>query len=90
MRAASGEFAPRNIRINAVSPGWVDTAFTDNALAEIPGGQAIRAKAGKARTLGRMAQPEEIAKAIAFLLSEAASFITGTELIVDGGFMRNR
>ncbi|MDJ1006356.1 MAG: SDR family oxidoreductase [Paracoccaceae bacterium] len=90
MRATSGEFAPRGIRVNAVSPGWVDTAFTDRALAEIPGGEAIRASAGAAHILGRMAQPDEIAESIVFLLSEKASFITGTELVVDGGFLRKR
>ncbi len=90
MRAASGEFAPERIRVNAVSPGWVDTEFTNRALAEIPGGEAIRATAGEAHILGRMAQPDEIAEANVFLLSDAASFITGTELIVDGGFLRKR
>ena len=90
MRAASGEFAPRGIRVNAVSPGWVDTAFTDRALAELPDGEAVRAKAGDAHILGRMARPEEIADAIVFLMSEAASFVTGTELIVDGGFLCKR
>ena len=90
MRAASGEFAPRGIRVNAVSPGWVDTAFTDRALAEQPDGEAVRAMAGDAHILGRMARPEEIADAIVFLMSDAASFVTGAELIVDGGFLCRR
>jgi NAD(P)-dependent dehydrogenase (short-subunit alcohol dehydrogenase family) len=90
MRAASGEFAPRGIRVNAVSPGWVDTAFTDQSLAQLPDGQTIRAGAGAAHLLGRMARPEEIAEALLFLLSPDASFITGTELVVDGGFLRKK
>lgn len=90
MRAASGEFAQRGVRVNAVSPGWVDTPFTDRALAELPDGEAVRASAGQAHLLGRMAEPAEIAEAISFLLSDEASFVTGTELIVDGGFLRKR
>ena len=90
MRAASGEFAPRGIRVNAVSPGWVDTDFTTRALATLPDGDAIRARAASAHILNRMARADEVAEAIVFLLSDAASFITGEELFVDGGFMRRK
>ncbi len=90
MRALSGEFAPRCIRVNAVSPGWVDTAFTDRALAALPNGETIRSEAAAAHLLGRIARPDEIAEAMFFLLSPDASFITGTELVVDGGFLRKK
>jgi NAD(P)-dependent dehydrogenase (short-subunit alcohol dehydrogenase family) len=91
MRAACGEFAPLNVRVNAVSPGWVDTPFTDRALRDLPdGGAAVREAAGAKHLLGRMARPEEVAEAMLFLLSDAASFVTGTELVVDGGFMRRK
>jgi NAD(P)-dependent dehydrogenase (short-subunit alcohol dehydrogenase family) len=90
MRAACGEFAPLGVRVNAVSPGWVDTPFTDRALEQLPDGAAVRTAAGEKHLLGRMARPEEIAEAMMFLLSDAASFVTGTELVVDGGFMRRK
>ena len=88
MRASCGEFAPRGVRVNAVSPGYVDTPFTDRGLAGKP--DSLRRTAAAAHMLGRIARPAEVAEAIMFLLSDDASFITGEELFVDGGLMRKR
>ncbi|MFZ4814505.1 MAG: SDR family NAD(P)-dependent oxidoreductase [Phototrophicaceae bacterium] len=89
-RSVAQEFAPYHIRVNAVAPGWVDTRFTTDALARTPDPEGLRAQAGKFHALGRMAQPEEVAAAAVFLLSDDASFITAETLFVDGGFMIKR
>lgn len=90
MRGASGEFGARGIRVNAVSPGPVETAVTERALTGLAAGGPGRVGAEQTHIVGRMARPDEIAEAIVFLLSDEASFVTGTELIVDGGFLKNR
>jgi NAD(P)-dependent dehydrogenase (short-subunit alcohol dehydrogenase family) len=84
------EFAAHGIRVNAVAPGWVATQFTQDGIALADDPDALRAAANKAHVLNRIAQPEEVANAIAFLLSDRASFITGETLFVDGGFMVKR
>jgi NAD(P)-dependent dehydrogenase (short-subunit alcohol dehydrogenase family) len=72
----------RRIRVNAVSPGYIDT----------PPWHSIEAAEERMKTisntvpLGRFGTPDEIAKAVVFLASDDASYITGTELFVDGGF----
>lgn len=76
------DLASKKIRVNCVLPGTTDTPMirTENVTEE------MLAETAKAFPLKRFAQPEEIANAIIFLLSDAASFITGTELTVDGGY----
>ncbi|NIJ09281.1 NAD(P)-dependent dehydrogenase (short-subunit alcohol dehydrogenase family) [Sphingomonas vulcanisoli] len=85
MRAAAIEGGPLGIRVNAVLPGAVDTPllrrqFDDPAL--LPMMEAVR----KAHPLGRFALPEEIAKAVKWLLSGESSFTTGATISIDGGF----
>lgn len=73
------EFGSRNVRVNAVAPGFVQTAMTD-ALPE-----DVKEKALSAVALKRFATPQDIAKAVLFLASEDASYITGHVLAVNGG-----
>jgi NAD(P)-dependent dehydrogenase (short-subunit alcohol dehydrogenase family) len=75
----------RKIRVNAVSPGPIETPGVDG-LAKNPGDLAqIKANLASAVPMGRMGTSDEIAKAVSFLASDDASFITGIELFVDGG-----
>jgi NAD(P)-dependent dehydrogenase (short-subunit alcohol dehydrogenase family) len=88
-RAAAAEFAPQNIRVNVVTPGFVQTPAFDKTMEALKkrGGSAseIRARYLRRVPLGRIGQPDEIAKTILFLASDDASYITGAEVIVDGG-----
>lgn len=72
------KLAAKGIRVNAVAPGWVDTG---GAMLLPASKQAV-----DLTPLGRMARPKEIAEAVYFLISKKASFITGTTLVVDGGY----
>ena len=76
-------YAAEGIRVNAIAPGWVRTPLTQ-ALQD----DAVRSEAIIARTpLGRWAEPDDIAGAAVFLCSPAASFVTGTIVTVDGGYL---
>jgi NAD(P)-dependent dehydrogenase (short-subunit alcohol dehydrogenase family) len=76
------ELGSSGIRVNAICPGLVETKFA-STLINTP---TLRDYVVKRSPLGRHAQPEEIAGAAVYLLSEASSFTTGTSLVVDGGF----
>jgi NAD(P)-dependent dehydrogenase (short-subunit alcohol dehydrogenase family) len=76
----------RRIRVNAVSPGSIDTPGLSDLLASSETGQQRLKMISNTVPLGRLGTPDEIAKAVVFLASEDSSYIAGTELFVDGGF----
>jgi len=78
-RAVAQEYASRNVTVNAVAPGFIETAMTAALTAE------AREKLASRIPLGRLGQPLDVAQAVKFLASEEASYITGQVLHVNGG-----
>lgn len=83
------DYLKDNIRCNSVSPGRVHTPFVDDFLKKnYPGKeQEVFEKLSKTQPIGRMGKPEEVASLIVYLCSDEASFITGTDYPIDGGFL---
>ena len=77
------DHAAQNVRVNTLSPEAVET---QRILHRYGSFESAREKLGAKHLLGRLGQPEEIASAAVFLASDAASFVTGSDLLVDGGY----
>lgn len=82
VRTAAAELGPSGVRVNAVAPGIVETALTQ-PIRDVP--EWADAYAQK-NALGRWARPDELVGAVVFLISDAASYVTGSQLMVDGGW----
>jgi NAD(P)-dependent dehydrogenase (short-subunit alcohol dehydrogenase family) len=82
-RALAMDHGREGIRINAICPGWIETPMNANFLAL---GPHIREQAGKMSAIGRIGQPDDVARAVVFVVSDEAQFMTGSMVTVDGGF----
>lgn len=87
VRSAALDFARNQVRVNCVLPGAIDTPMLRGAANLAPNPDSVLEACRRAHPLGRIGQPIEVARAIAFLASDWASFITGTTLAVDGGML---
>ncbi len=86
--ALDGAKDERRIRVNSIHPGYIHTEMMEDTCYRDYGGlEAGLAALGKQHPIGRVGKPEDIANGVIFLASEEASFITGTELVIDGGYL---
>ena len=81
-KALAIDWAPRNVRVNTLAPGWVDTDLTHELLTHDVHGQRMLA----GTPLGRFATPKDMAGGVVFLASDASAFMTGQSLVIDGGW----
>jgi NAD(P)-dependent dehydrogenase (short-subunit alcohol dehydrogenase family) len=81
-KSLAGEWAKRGVRINSISPGYIGTEMTRNSMAN----QELYADWLKFTPMGRVGEPREVASVVVFLASEASSYFTGSNLVVDGGY----
>lgn len=82
-RSLAKELAPYRIRVNAIAPGAIETPGASGALQD----PAIRSAFLSRIPLGRMGAPDDIARAVAYLASEASDYVTGSTLVIDGGYL---
>jgi 2,5-dichloro-2,5-cyclohexadiene-1,4-diol dehydrogenase 1 len=82
-RSAAVDYSGKGIRVNAILPGAIETPMFLSALQEHP---TLRQLVAEGHPIGRVGQPGEIAETVAWLLSDAASFITGASIMIDGGY----
>jgi NAD(P)-dependent dehydrogenase (short-subunit alcohol dehydrogenase family) len=85
-RTWTTDLKDRRIRVNAISPGSIDTPGLSDLLASSETGEQRKKMISTMVPLGRLGKSDEIAKAVVFLASDDSSYVTGTELFVDGGF----
>jgi NAD(P)-dependent dehydrogenase (short-subunit alcohol dehydrogenase family) len=83
-KTAALEYATAGIRVNAICPGYIQTPLIEEALTSNP---ALEAQIVARHPVGRMGKPEEIAEAVVWLCSDAASFVTGHTMTADGGYV---
>jgi NAD(P)-dependent dehydrogenase (short-subunit alcohol dehydrogenase family) len=84
-RSAALEYGGRGVRVNSICPGTVRTSIIDGAVPDTPDRETVL---GAGSALGRIGEPEEVAAAVVWLCSDAASYVNGTEVAVDGGIAR--
>lgn len=80
-------YAPEKIRVNSIHPAYIWTPMVENHLrANAPDLEAAKAAAGAAHPIGNMGEPDDIAWAVVWLASDEAKFVTGAEIVIDGGY----
>ena len=82
-KAMASSWAADQIQVNAILPGWIQTALTDGARAQVPG---LNERVIARTAAGRWGQPADLAGTAVFLASAASDFVTGTAIPVDGGY----
>lgn len=84
-RSLALDYGPHNIRVNAICPGWVRSEAVEEWIQSQPDPLAYEARVLSFQPLRRIGTPEEIANLVAFIASDEASYMTGAELVIDGG-----
>jgi len=89
-KACAIEFAPYRIRVNSIHPGLIETDMAKQVVTELSGAMgsdnAVRDMFVQSHPIGRIGEPKDIANGITFLASDDSAFMTGSELVVDGGW----
>jgi NAD(P)-dependent dehydrogenase (short-subunit alcohol dehydrogenase family) len=85
-KSSALELAPLGVRVNSVHPGFIDTPMVSGAIQRSENGNEMREMIISRHAMGRLGAPREIADGIVFLASDESSFMTGAELVIDGGY----